>query len=325
MPISISSLPPATDPVPVDFDQEDAEPYTRSIEFSELWADKKQFSFFDLLDVINPLQHIPLISSIYRKLSGDEIGLAARIIGGALFGGPFGLFNAALTAAVEETTGKEPGGHLLAVMQEIIGPGEKPVRAPAPQSAELPDENKPSSATEPLAETAPMKADPAQKAPAAAAISSPPSIARRSVHFNRPAPFAPAPMKYGTPAAQHLPVGARRTPAAGEAVHAEAAFSHPAAERARIAQKIFAAQKAQASILLASIATNLPLKPDASRGGKPEHNEDQQANPFLRHPNAIPPGASPQWVSSAMGRALDKYQQTYRLRGTGMALPLPKR
>jgi hypothetical protein len=212
-------------------------------------------------------------------------------------------------------------------MQEIVGPGESPARAPAPQSAELPDENKPSSATEPLAKTAPMKADPAQKAPAAAAaaIPSSPSIARRSVHFNRPAPFAPAPMKYGTPAAQHLPVEARRNPAAGEAVHAEAARSDPAAERARIAQKIFAAQKAQANILLASIATKLPLEPDASRGGKPKHNEDQQADPFLRHPNALPPDASPQWVSNAMGRALDKYQQTYRLRGTGMALPLPKR
>ena len=49
------------------------------------------------------------------------------------------------------------------------------------------------------------------------------------------------------------------------------------------------------------------------------------ADPFGQHPNAIPPGASPQWVSSAMARALDKYQQTYRLRGTGVALPVPKR
>ncbi len=327
MPIAIAALPPATGPVPVDFDQDDQEPYTRSIKFSELWADKKQVSFFDFLDIINPLHHIPLISSIYRDLTGDEIGLAARIIGGALFGGPFGLFNAALTAAVEETTGKGPGGLILAAMQEIMGPGENPATAPVPQSAGLPDENNNLSAAEPPAENTPMKAEPAHKAPAAtaAAISSPSSITRRPLNFNRPAPFAPAPMNFGIPAAQPPPVEARPNPAAGEAAHAEATRSDPAAERARIAQKIFAAQKAQANILLASIAADLPLEPEASRDGKRKHNEDQQADPFRRHPNAIPPGASPQWVSSAMGRALDKYQQTYRLRGTGVALPVPNR
>ena len=31
------------------------------------------FTFSDLMDIINPLQHIPVVSSIYRSLSGDEI------------------------------------------------------------------------------------------------------------------------------------------------------------------------------------------------------------------------------------------------------------
>jgi hypothetical protein len=60
------------------------------------------FTFADLIDIINPLQHIPILSNIYRKLSGDTIDPAARIAGGTLFGGPIG---AAL--AVAETAFKE--------------------------------------------------------------------------------------------------------------------------------------------------------------------------------------------------------------------------
>ena len=46
--------------------------------------------FGDLFDLINPLQHVPLIGNLYRKLTGDIIDPAIRIAGGALFGGPLG-------------------------------------------------------------------------------------------------------------------------------------------------------------------------------------------------------------------------------------------
>ena len=36
-----------------------------------LWGNDG-FSFRDILDVINPLQHLPVVSGIYRKLSEDE-------------------------------------------------------------------------------------------------------------------------------------------------------------------------------------------------------------------------------------------------------------
>ena len=44
------------------------------------------FTFGDLLDLINPLQHLPVISTLYRKLTGDEIAPAPRLLGGGLFG-----------------------------------------------------------------------------------------------------------------------------------------------------------------------------------------------------------------------------------------------
>jgi len=78
-------------------------------------ADDDSPSFWDLVDVINPLQHIPLVNDIYRELSGDKIGIAARLTGGALFGGVIGLVGAAVNSVLEESTGATAGGHVLAL------------------------------------------------------------------------------------------------------------------------------------------------------------------------------------------------------------------
>ncbi len=328
MTTAIASLPPATAPVWVD--SEDAEPGSEvpSIKFSELSANKKEFSFYDFLDIINPLHHIPVISTIYRDLTGDEIGLAARIIGGGLFGGPFGLFNAALTAAVEETTGKEPGGHFLAALQELVSPTASTATAAAAQSAALPGETKPAAATaEPDADPAPVP-----DAPTAAVLPAPSRspISRRQLQFMRPAPFAPAPEIPGALAARNLPAApgaATQISRAQDEARGDSTVSGADAERARIANKIFAAQKAQINLLLASVTANRSLQTDAARADNREdrNKAEPPADPFRQHPNSIPAGASSEWVSTAMGQALDKYQQTLRLRGTGVALPVPGR
>ena len=75
-------------------------------------------TFGDLLDIINPLQHIPIISTIYRALTGDEISLGARIVGGALFGGPIGLGAAVVNAAIEASTGDDIGGLIMATLTD---------------------------------------------------------------------------------------------------------------------------------------------------------------------------------------------------------------
>lgn len=41
-------------------------------------------------DALNPLQHIPVVSQIYRAVSGDSIEPASAVAGGTLFGGPIG-------------------------------------------------------------------------------------------------------------------------------------------------------------------------------------------------------------------------------------------
>jgi len=67
------------------------------------------FDFWDVVDIINPLQHIPIIGSIYRELTGDEITSFASVAGGALFGGGVGAAFGVANALVMETTGKDPG------------------------------------------------------------------------------------------------------------------------------------------------------------------------------------------------------------------------
>lgn len=60
------------------------------------------FNFRDVLDLINPLQHIPIIGNIYRSLTGDLAAPAIRVAGGALFGGPLGAAFAAANVAMKQ-------------------------------------------------------------------------------------------------------------------------------------------------------------------------------------------------------------------------------
>lgn len=57
------------------------------------------FTFGDIIDIVNPLQHIPVVSSLYRKMTGDDIAPAMEIAGGALFGGPLGAAISMVTTA----------------------------------------------------------------------------------------------------------------------------------------------------------------------------------------------------------------------------------
>lgn len=76
------------------------------------------FTFLDLIDIINPLQHIPFVSNLYREISGDIIDPVSRVLGGALFGGPIGAAAAAVNMVVNETTGEDIGGHILAMFKD---------------------------------------------------------------------------------------------------------------------------------------------------------------------------------------------------------------
>ncbi|MEZ5691427.1 MAG: hypothetical protein R3D71_07165 [Rickettsiales bacterium] len=62
-------------------------------------------SFESILDTLNPLQHIPIVSDIYKEITGDTISIGSKIVGGTILGGPIGLFAAVFSEIVSEVSG----------------------------------------------------------------------------------------------------------------------------------------------------------------------------------------------------------------------------
>jgi len=87
------------------------------------WQDSA-FSFGDLLDVINPLQHLPIVATIYRNMTGDRMGIVPRVVGGALWGRIGGFVSGAVNAVVEWLTGKDIGDHIYAFLRNQLATPE---------------------------------------------------------------------------------------------------------------------------------------------------------------------------------------------------------
>ena len=80
-----------------------------------LWA-HGSFSFKDLLDIINPLQHLPVIGSVYRYLTGDEPSGGARIVGDTIYGGPIGFGVGVVSTMLTDGDGRDLGERTLAAV-----------------------------------------------------------------------------------------------------------------------------------------------------------------------------------------------------------------
>lgn len=140
MPMELTALPPAatglpaTRPITPDGATDGATPDRSGL---NLWG-SDGFGFGDLLDILNPLQHVPVISTLYRKLTGDEIGNAARVAGGALFGGPIGLIGALMNAMVERSSGQDLGETLIALVSPSEGDPKEAIIAQSGVTSEPP-------------------------------------------------------------------------------------------------------------------------------------------------------------------------------------------
>jgi hypothetical protein len=70
----------------------------------------------DMMEILNPLQHIPIVSTIYRQMSGDKIGTMERIAGDTLYGGMLGMASSVANVVFEKLTGKDFGDTALAML-----------------------------------------------------------------------------------------------------------------------------------------------------------------------------------------------------------------
>lgn len=99
--------------------------------------------FWEVLSGLNPLQHIPVVGTIYRAVTGDEIPETARNLGSlavsGIMGGPLGLVGSLAFLAFRKLTGIDPeeiGKELLADIGIGHHAAAAPVCAPMPIAGE---------------------------------------------------------------------------------------------------------------------------------------------------------------------------------------------
>jgi hypothetical protein len=80
-----------------------------NVDTGQFWSTDEGPTFVEFLYIINPLQHIPVVSTLYRAITGDQIGTGPRVAGGMLFGRPVGALVAGITALFEEASGGDGG------------------------------------------------------------------------------------------------------------------------------------------------------------------------------------------------------------------------
>jgi len=97
-----------------------------------------QLSFGDIIDIINPLQHLPVIGTLYRKFTGDTMKGFSEIIGGAIYGGPVGAVSSTLDVAVKECTGKDMAENALSLVGIDVSPAKAASTSLTYSSAPLP-------------------------------------------------------------------------------------------------------------------------------------------------------------------------------------------
>jgi hypothetical protein len=102
-------------------------------------------SFRQVLSELNPLQYLPVIGTIYRAVTGDQIPEAVRRIGSlvvsGLLGGPIGIVINAGVMVAEKITGIDldhTGQVLLAGNRSSSHPASGSTRKPAPPQAPIP-------------------------------------------------------------------------------------------------------------------------------------------------------------------------------------------
>jgi len=266
-------------------------------------------SFSDVLSTLNPLQYIPIIGSIYRAITGDAAPQAAQVLGGALLGGPLGLIASAANAVVEQSSGKDVGEHVIAM---LLPQGDAPPASPQNQRYAA---NTPPTAASVAAATGDTV--PTQAAAETAATPPSPSAA------TPPDPAAPPaqPQSSATPASTvaSAPLALPPQAAAGTGTATLGSLKPAGAGYTLADYRTFAGSgmppppngNIQRTAMV-PLQTTIPLPNDVSR--TPVVATTVQAPANVAPAPAATPAVQPQdtWVSQAMMRGLDRYRDMMR-------------
>jgi hypothetical protein len=116
-------LPTANDVAYTDYRRfTSADPYAANRADENTAAEGRNFfgedglTLGDVVDIVNPLQHIPIVSAVYRYVTGDEISPGAELAGGTLYGGPIGFAGSLANVIMTDQTGDDLGGTALTAL-----------------------------------------------------------------------------------------------------------------------------------------------------------------------------------------------------------------
>lgn len=82
------------------------------VQYNDPAWQERQYSFRDVLESVNPLQHIPVVGHLYRQATGTQLHPIARMAAG-IAGGPVSTASAFANMALESGTGRDLAGHIL--------------------------------------------------------------------------------------------------------------------------------------------------------------------------------------------------------------------
>lgn len=127
-------------------------------------VDSKDAAFFgadgagfrDLLDAVNPLNQLPVISGMMQAAIGREVSTASRLLGGVLFGGPIGFIASLAGVIFEDAVGSSPVAAVYAALTNDAPLQVAAAALPASQlaSAATPDNAGISAAVKAVTQTA---------------------------------------------------------------------------------------------------------------------------------------------------------------------------
>ena len=314
----------------------------RIAEDGQFWLTEDGPTFAEVLDILNPLHHIPGISTIYRAITGDEIGAGPRFVGGMLFGGPIGALAAGVTALFEEASGGDLGAHIAEMVDDFTGggdDGDPAITADAAAKAAAVVTAAGSAGNAQIHQAALPAAHAATSAlgfnrialnpaaalgaPQAAALGAAQNIGQNvnrnalpntsetnAAHLPKDAKIFPAhPVATAAPHGMSIPFGgnARTAPATGQ---------QPAPQQAapQVSAAVARSRRQQADLMLAQWAAqqmaqqNSPTAAATKKAKSDDEDTGAAAQKPAAHPMMPPRNASPEWYAQAMDKALNQYR-----------------
>ncbi|WP_372398085.1 hypothetical protein ABMY26_15175 [Azospirillum sp. HJ39] len=266
-----------------------------------------EMSFWDFLDVINPLQHIPIVSTVYREITGDTIQPSMRVMGDMLYGGVVGGMASLANAVIEEGTGSDIGDKVMASLG--FGGGDRP--ADSIDVADAPGGPAPSAAT-PAAASGQAPAGPPPAGGLAAALA-----AARPTSLQPPAPATGQPVRLAAaqepPAlAAQLAAGGTGAPHPGKMPARDTPLASSALAKHSVPRQVAPTTGTVMAAARAAGAAPADGIPGGTQGTPPGTPPDSAAAAAAKAPpgEAGPQPVAPAMLSETMMRNLAKYEQS---------------